>query len=175
MARALDLARLLDGAIRPVEAAAAYEAAIARENPEVDAFLDLAVLYFECCDGGYADYHRLSAEFVSFAWGRCMSVLDEAERRFGIHPEVIFWRNYFAIFLRGSRAFVPLCEGLVSDGRSLVPALHLFVESGGRQWRREAHELLQSVRLGATERQRYIKSVLESHSLLPIGDGERTE
>ncbi len=54
-----ELAISFDAQARPLEAAWAYEIAINALNAELELFLNLAVLYFECIDVGYAAHHHL--------------------------------------------------------------------------------------------------------------------
>lgn len=157
-----DLALNLDAQIRPVEAAWAYEVAITEPNADVELFLNLAVLYFQCADLGYAAHHHLSEEFVSGAWDRAFEILEKAEERFGSHTELEFWRLYFPFIYSGDEPITDACEELASRNDSLVPYLYLFTASARKQHLEEAQELLKIVSDGATERKRYIRSVLGS-------------
>ena len=57
---AKEKALALDAQDLPLEAAQAYEEAIAASDADVETFINLAVLYFVCVDGGYAPHHHLS-------------------------------------------------------------------------------------------------------------------
>ena len=156
-----ELALEVDAREQPVEAAWAYEIAIHSTEARVDVFLNLALLYFQCVDYGYQVRHQLREEFVSGCWARSFQVLHMAERLFGNQTEVHFLRAYFSSIYSGEKGIEDLCERLAKRNDSLLPAAHLFL-AGKTQHREAAQELLQSVKDGSTERQRYIKSVIEA-------------
>lgn len=150
---------------RPVQASRMYEVAIAGGGADTSTYIDAAVLYFVCQDPGYASGHRLVPVFVEAAWRRMFEILDDAEHRFGEHPEVAFWRRYFRYILMGEDEFCDYCEELLRDNRSLVPCFFLvgsFCNRCDEPIYQKALELYESVRAGRTARERYIKSVLET-------------
>lgn len=155
-------ARVFEAKDQPVEAAQAYEDLIASAQANLDTYLNLAVLYFECMDFGYLAHHKLSDSFIKLAWERRTELLKDAERRFGWHPEIEFWRRYFSYIYGGEAPFFDACERFVKTGETLVPYLHLVCAPAGERYRQQAEELLKSVRAGRTVKERYIKSVVES-------------
>ena len=155
-----ELAAFFDAHARPVEAAWAYEIAIQNEDSDPDPFLDLAVLYFECVDFGFAAEHKLSEPFVTGAWQRMLEVLDEPEERFGKHTEVQFWRLYFGLIYFGEKVPESEFKLLAERGDSLVPYFHLFVSSGRKKYVAKARQLLALVANESTQRKRYISSLL---------------
>lgn len=156
-----ELAQRFDAQARPLEAAWAYEIAATEPGADLQTFLDLAVLYFECADLGYAAHHRLSEEFVAGAWDRAFDILNKAEERFGSHTEIEFWRLYFSFIYSDDKEIEAACGKLARRNDSLVPYLYLFSSSGKKQYLEEARQLLESVKDGSTERKRYIRSILE--------------
>jgi hypothetical protein len=157
----LEKAILQDSKITPEPAALAYEEAI-QDGAGIDAFLNLAVLYFVCNDGGYAAHHYLSVEFLEVAWKRGFEVLHEAESRFGKQGEIEFWRIYFNFILLGGALEVEQCQLIAERDSILVPYFHLFSQQKGDRFLSQALDLLNMVRVGQTEKQRYIKSVIEA-------------
>lgn len=153
-------ALVFDAEERPVQAADAYEQAIAAADVSLEAYLNLAVLYFECLDFGYVSYHRLGDDFVARAARRMTEVLDEAQTRFGQNSEIEFWRRYFRYVHAGAEPFVDACRTIAASGTSLVPYFYLFAATDGQLYRQEAGRLFESVALGKTARERHIKSVL---------------
>lgn len=162
----LMLAREFDSQDQPIEAAQAYEAVIASSQADLTVYLDLAVLYFVCNDGGYAAHHHLSQSFLTMAWDRMFSVLGEAESRFEMDGAIAFWRRYFKRILLGEDFPFNECSELASSSKFLDPHLFLYTSARDRavreQQRAKAEELLASVRAGQTARERYIRSVLEA-------------
>lgn len=154
-------AATFDAADRPVEAARAYEMAITEAGADLDTFLNLAVLYFQCTDHGYLSHHRLSNDFIAHSWERANQLLLEAAARFGAHPEIEFWRKYFAFVVLGAEPFFEECEALVRSGISLVPYFYLFTSPNGERHRQQAQRLFESVAAGRTAKERYIRGILE--------------
>lgn len=149
---------------QPIEAAQAYETVIASGEAELDTYLNLAVLYFVCTDGGYATAWSLPTNFINVAGNRMFALLNEAEQRFGMQAEIEFWKKYFAFISLGEEPFDDACTALVECGTSLVPFFYLFAFTGpeGKQYRLQAEQLLLTVSAELTEKERYIKSVLEA-------------
>ena len=154
-------AEAFDAREMPVEAADAYERAVAASEADIEVYLDLIVLYLVCQDFGYLSHHRLTNEFIDRASSRIPELLTEAARRFGPHNEIEFW-HYYASYFHGTEPQFQKCLELARRGPSLVPYFHLFALPDGEGYSREAQEVLHSVAGGKTERERYIKSVLES-------------
>ena len=157
-----DEAAYFDRHDMPVDAARAYESALNDAGASLELYLSLAVLYFQCVDGGYLAHHQLPVEFVDQAWRRANEVLTEAEHRFGGDAEIEFWRHYFRFIVLGAAPFYRVCEELARTSSSLTPYLHLLSSADGEEYREKAEQLLKEVEDGATVRKRYIKSVLES-------------
>jgi hypothetical protein len=160
MARAKEKALMLDAQDLPLDAAQAYEEAVAASDADFETFMNLAVLYFVCTDGGYAAHHNLSPEFVNDAWDRAYELLDEAESRFGTQAEIAFWRHYFRFVGLGEAPFIKTCQHLLASGDSLVPSFYLFTSPGGEPYRAQALKLLELIKAGTTAKQRYIRSIL---------------
>ncbi len=156
-----ELALAFDAQESPVEAAWAYEISICAADADLDLYLNLAVLYFECMDFGYAAHHHLSENFVSGAWDRAFQVLARAEERYGRHAEIEFWRMYIPYIYGGGEPIDDACKDLARREESLVPYMYLFTSSGKKKYAEQAQELLNLVKDGITERERYIKSILE--------------
>ncbi len=155
-------AEILDANEKPVEAAAAYEAAIVSGDATLETYLNVAVLYWVATDSGYFSYHHLPDEFVIRAGRRAKDLLSKAELKFGCHNEIDFWRYYFDYVSLGHAARIDYCVDLATRGPSLVPYFHLFELTGDRKYRSEAQALLASIEPPRTERARYVQSVLRS-------------
>lgn len=155
-----ELALTFDARMSPVEAVWAYEVAINDPDVEIEMYLNLAVLYFECVDFGYAAHHRLSEDLVSGAWDRAFQILAEAKERFGNQTELEFWQLYFSFIYAEGEPIDMACKELAQKGDSLVPYMYLFTSSGKKRWLEEVKKLLELVEDGTTERKRYIKSVI---------------
>lgn len=155
-------ARELDARGTPVEAAAAYEEALAREEADLDAYLDLAVLYWVATDFGFAATEHLDDSFVELAGRRAFKLLDAAERRFGPQDELDFWRYYFGFITLGEPPDAERCRRLMARGSTKLPVFHLAGLGASEGFEAELAELASWAADGTTERKRYVRSVLES-------------
>lgn len=155
-------AAALDAAEKPVEAARAYEDVLSKGDRNVETYLNLAVLYFQCTDFGYMSHHGLSEEFCQKASKRARELLDEAEDRFGSQNELSFWRYYFDYAELGEPADPSRVEELLQEGPSRVPVFHLLMLQGEGPYIAEGEALLREMSPPQTERERYVVSVLRS-------------
>lgn len=160
----LAIARRLDSEDRPVEAADAYEEALrcSEEGVSMDTYVDLAVLYFVCNDGGYAAHHHLPRSFLERAWNRMFQLPAAAEMKFGKNPELAFWPRYFEYFWLNGEPFTEECIAMVADGRTLVPYFYLYAFTDTEDVTAHTIELRRQVELGQTAKARYIRSVLDA-------------
>lgn len=160
----LEMAIALDVAEQFERAAVLYETVIAKESAPVEAFLNLAVLYWECTDFGIMAGYHLPVEFVKMAHIRHGDLLVEAKERFPQVPEVIFWQRYILDFrAMGNDFSVDDATDLATQPNStLVPYFYIYLASEGAvEYREPAHQLLQSAQSLRTTKNRYIISMLE--------------
>jgi hypothetical protein len=144
------------------EAAAAYEG-ILRSNPnELEATLNLMVLYWQATDFGISAIAQLPPEFVAFAGRRLRELLDLVPKQFPSRPEVVFWTKYIAWADLGVPFQPEECRDLLRDHpQYLEPALVLFSRSGGDEAESEAMQLLERCATERTARCRYMVSVIK--------------
>ena len=153
-----ELARTFDQQDKPLEAAWAYELAIANTtNPDV--FINLVVLYFMACDPGYAAVHHLDPLFVDVSYDRAVEVLKSGEARLGRNAELEFWSLFMRDRVLGEQVSRERYLRLAFDGGTSLPYLALFAASDGKEFKREVYELFSGTRLGRTARERYIRSL----------------
>ena len=143
------------------EAAALYVALLATNAAPLEAYINLAVLYWQCIDYGFLSFHHLSDAFLESAYYE--PVLDEAEKRFGFQPEIAFWRLYCERMYGGIGPFVEQCLDLVkAPGCTLVPYFYLFVMAKGQEYHAEVRCLLGECKQCPTTKNRYIISMIGS-------------
>jgi hypothetical protein len=90
----LDLALDFDRKELPRESAWAYELALQHPEATLATCLNLIAIYFACNDAGFLAAHHLHDGFVAAAYERAHILLDQAEDRFGRHPEIEAWRHH---------------------------------------------------------------------------------
>lgn len=143
-------------------AAAGYEEALAGGKASLEVLLNLAVLYWQATDTGMAAAKKLSPEFLAVADRRSPELLSEAHRRFPTSTESRFWRRYIAWADLGEPFGSDECRELLQeDPAVLVPAMHLFAVSQGKEAEAEALELLRRCQEEGTTRTRYVASVIQ--------------
>ena len=143
-------------------AAEAYEKVIKGDGP-IDAYINLAFLYWQSTEYGFNAVHHLPLDFIQLAAERYPKVLKQAETRFPGFPEIEFWKLYFDYVSLGTEEFTEECERLVvQQNGSFVLFFYLYSMSGGRCFIDEAMELLKSCRSLPTTKNRYIVSVIEA-------------
>lgn len=143
-------------------AAAGYEEVLTGGEASLEVLLNLAVLYWQATDTGMAAAKKLSPDFLATAGRRFPELLAEAERRFPTSTEPRFWRRYIAWADLGEPFGGDECWELLREGpAALVPAVHLFAVSQGKEAEAEALELLRRCQEDGTTRARYVASVIQ--------------
>ncbi|HEY3285078.1 MAG TPA: hypothetical protein VGN26_22625 [Armatimonadota bacterium] len=141
------------------DAAHLYEQALHDEDAPLDAYLNLAALYWACIDPGCSRGRSLFTKAAE----RYDAVLCEAETKYGYVPEIGFWRLYFAFTILGEPPFEEECKVLVTEpGRTLVPYFYIYGTSHGKQYVQQAIRLLADCKASPTTKNRYIISVIEA-------------
>lgn len=142
-------------------AAAAYERALAADQPSLELLLNLAILYWQATDAGLASAKRLSVDFMATAGRRVPELLAEAERRFPVSAEPRFWKRYIDWADLGEPFDPEECRDLIrQDPASHTPAMYLFMSTQGGEAEAEALELLRKSEEERTTRARYVASVI---------------
>lgn len=143
-------------------AAAAYEEALATGERSLSAFLNLAILYWQATDFGISANNKLEQRLITHAGARFPILLAEAQRAFPQSAEPEFWRRYIRWADLGEEFPVDACRELLQrDPTTLVPAMHQFSLTQGREGHDQALELLRQAREDGTARGRYVTSVVE--------------
>jgi hypothetical protein len=158
-----EAARQAEAADRIEEAARQYEDGLSLNPDDIEARVDLAVLYWQATDYGVSSSRGLPKPFVAAAGKRYLELLQQGLGRFPANPVLRFWSAYTEWTDLGRR-FDP------SESRKLratypdylEPAMYLYAVSRGTECERDAHELLSRYRNTKTYRARYVVSVIES-------------
>lgn len=142
-------------------AATGYEEVLADGERSLEVLLNLAVLYWQATDIGLASAKKLRPDFIATAGRRLPELLDEARRRFPENTEAHFWQRYIAWADLGEPFGSEECRKLLQqDPATLVPAMHLFASSQGKEARAEVSQLLRWCEDDGTARARYVASVI---------------
>jgi hypothetical protein len=153
-----DASRALDADGHLVEAAWAYELAVAEEPDATDIRLDLAALYVVANDPGAAAAHHLPQPFVNVAYGRCAAVLEEGLRRDGAHPELLAWLLHLKERVVGEAIPPGTLENLARDERAEFARLLIYVSSSRTLEHASADQTFRRAAARRTERERYCLS-----------------
>ena len=136
-----------------------YEQALKVPDAQVEAYINLICLYWQCVDFGFASYHKLSDSFDQ-VWDKCFALLSEAEQLFPRHGELLFWRHYI-VWAELNEAFhYEECLALAQmPNASLVPYFRIY-SPPNPEYEAQARELLRICEAQPTAKNRYIISVL---------------
>jgi hypothetical protein len=141
------------------EAAAGYEALLLSDPADLEATVNLAVLYWQAGHAGSAP--GLSCEFLSYARRRLHELLESASHRFADSAQLRFWSKYIGATDSG-KPFEPTeCRQLMRECPDyLEPAFVVFSNSGGEEAEPEAMRLLADYSEQPTARRRYVTSII---------------
>jgi hypothetical protein len=143
------------------QAAAAYETHLAESPADLEATLNLAVLYWQAAHFGVSSFHGTSPEFLAHAGKRLGEVLEHASQRFADGAEVRFWRRYIARAEIGKPLEATECRQLLRERPDyLEPAFVVFSSSAGQEAEPQAMRLLAGCAEEPTARGRHVISVI---------------
>lgn len=155
-------ALVIDQSGRIQDAATAYESVLESNPADIEATLNLTVLYWQATDYGLSATAQLQPEFVAHAGKRLRELLESAKQCFTDRPEVVFWTKYIAWADLGESFEPAECRELLRNHPEyLEPAIVLFSMSRGTEAEAEAMQLLQRCSVEGTLRCRYVVSVIE--------------
>lgn len=138
-------------------AAASYEAALLSDPSDVEATVNLAVLYWR------AERSGLPYEFREHARERLRELLETANSRFAGRAELRFWRSHIAAAEAGQPLSPQECRRLLDERPDyLEPAFVVFETSAGEEAEPEAMRLLADYSEQRTARGRYVTSVIHT-------------
>jgi hypothetical protein len=159
MARAYALTADENGRFQ--EAATAYEASLLADPTDLEATVNLVVLYWQAADHTAWGFPPMPGEFRAQAARRLAEILDCASERFPHSAELGFWKSYIATAQIG-RPFEPSeCRRLLREyPYYLEPAFVVFEDSEGTEAEAEAMRLLADYSEQPTARGRYITSII---------------
>jgi hypothetical protein len=143
------------------QAATAYETHLASSPGDLEAILNLAILYWQATEAGACVGGGPSTEFVSGARNRVSELLEDASQRFAARAEVRFWRRYISSIRLGEPLGVAECRELLRERPDyLEPAFVVFSNSSGQEAEPEAMRLLARCADEPTARSRHVISVI---------------
>jgi hypothetical protein len=150
-----------------IEAASdAYEFILKNPDAKLDAYINLACLYWEVTDYGFHSAKGLPLAFVHKAGEQMYAVLNMAEQAFGKDPEIEFWRMYFNFTSLGDEPFPKIALEIAQKKEGfLVPYFHIYTQTKDEIYLPQVNQLLKIARQTLTTKNRYIVSILEANKL----------
>jgi hypothetical protein len=144
-------------------AAAGYEAALLSNPADLEATVNLAVLYWQAAADGSCAPALMPAEFRSHAGRRLPELLESASHRFAGSAEITFWKKYIAAAASGEPLEPTECRQLMRERPGyLEPAFVVFAMSAGEDAEPEAMRLLADCSEQPTTRARYVTSIINA-------------
>jgi hypothetical protein len=145
------------------DAAHAYEGFLTEDPLNLEAFLNLLVLYWQVTDYGFNSGHKLDLAFVHRSGQRLPEMLAFGLKEFGLRPEFTFWSNYIRWVDLGEEPDPEACRrSLREHPHYLEPAMYVFLVTEGEEAEAEALLLMEILRAKKTVRASYVLSVVES-------------
>jgi hypothetical protein len=143
------------------QAAATYETYLATCPADLDATLNLAVLYWEVAQSGIRPVAGISADFVAGARKRLGELLDCAGEHFADSAELRFWSRHMCRSELGETPESSECRQLLRERPDyLEPACVVFSTSGGEDAEPEAMRLLAACAEQPTARSRHVITII---------------
>jgi hypothetical protein len=144
------------------QAALGYEAHLESSPADLEATLNLAVLYWQAARFGLSSSHGISPAFLASAGKRLGELLDGAATHpFADRAEVRFWRQYIARTKRREPLEAAACRQMLRERPDyLEPAFVVFSDSSGREAEPEAMRLLVGCAEQPTARSRHVISLI---------------
>jgi hypothetical protein len=145
------------------EAAAGYEASLLADPGDLEATVNLAVLYWRAIGRGCCSSVPLRGEFPQHARARLHELLDSASEQFAGRAEIRFWKKYIAAADCGGSLGHSECRQLLLEHPNyLEPAFVVFSSSAGVEAEPEAMRLLVDYAQRPTARGRYVTSIINA-------------
>jgi tetratricopeptide (TPR) repeat protein len=162
------------------EAAASYEAALLADPADLEATVNLAVLYWQAAGRSRAASGSLPQEFLKHAQKRLQELLGSATdraasegipsgetpsggERFAERAELRFWKKYITAADAGEPLQPSECRQLMQERPDyLEPAFVVFSDSSGQEAEPEAMRLLVDCSEQPTARGRYVTSIINA-------------
>jgi tetratricopeptide (TPR) repeat protein len=145
------------------EAAASYEASLQSDPTDLEATVNLAVLYWRAARYGGAAPGPIPREFPRHARKRLHELLELADERFADRAQMRFWRKYIAAAEAGEPLAPTECRQLMREHPDyLEPAFVVFSDSAGEEAEPEAMRLLVGCCEQPTARGRYVTSIINA-------------
>jgi hypothetical protein len=145
------------------QAADGYETALLSDPADLEATVNLVVLYWQAAGGASCASGRVSAEFREHAGRRLPELLAAASQRFAGSAEVRFWQKYIAAAGSGEPLEPTECRQLLRERPDyLEPAFVVFAMSAGAEAEPEAMRLLADYSEQPTTRARYVTSIINA-------------
>jgi hypothetical protein len=145
------------------EAAASYEAALLSDPTDLEATVNLAVLYWQVTGRGRAVPSSLPQAFLTHARERLQELLESASGRFADRAELRFWKKYINAADTGAPLEPGECRQLMQEHPDyLEPAFVVFSDSAGEEAEPEAMRLLVDYSERPTARGRYVTSIIDA-------------
>lgn len=161
MTRAYALTADENGRFR--EAAAGYETALLFNPGDLEATVNLVVLYWRVAGFQGRVPGSLPADFPIHARRRLCELLESASHRFANSAQIRFWTRYIAAADCGEPIESTECRELMRECPDYIePAFVVFSDSDGSEAEPEAMRLLADCSEQPTTRGRYVTSIINA-------------
>jgi tetratricopeptide (TPR) repeat protein len=149
---------------KPIEAIKLYEQLIQLGEADCNIYINLAIIYFECFDLGYAEYHKIPEDIRICSLDRALELLELSKEDNTGYSEKVFWVKFIKSLYFGDDEVIDFCqESIKHEINYLLPYFYLFAFKHCEQYKSKAYDLYKKIRSGETEKERYIRSILQDY------------
>lgn len=143
-----------------IKASELYERSIEIENFS-DAYINLAVLYFQFTDVGINATSHLPLKFIKKSFSRYEEVINEGINKFPNNSEMKFWKKYFNYRAIGdSLSAGEVLDIMKEDESNVIPYFFLYLTEPEKYKNQKAVLINQCHQL-LTSKNKWILSIIE--------------
>jgi tetratricopeptide (TPR) repeat protein len=146
-----------------LEAVNLYEKSIAKNENSIDAYLNLAFIYWESnSQFVFSNGVEIAPSFSKININKYIEILDLGLIKFKNNREILFWKKYFRFASIGEEFSKKECEFFLKiPGESKIPYFFLYLFDSVRYFD-ERNEILAICKEMPTAKNNWIKSIIEN-------------
>lgn len=139
-----------------------YQESINKNELKVDAYINLAFLFWNFHDFGFSTYYKISEKLAEFGFKEYSTILKLGIKTFPNNVELQFWEKYFSHILFDDEFTHKECLDLMKkhSDKSIVPYFFLYLFNKNK-YKEQRSRLLKITEELPTAKNLYIKSLIE--------------
>lgn len=141
-----------------------YQKSVDENELNVDAYLNLAFLYWNFQDFGFFTYYNISERLREIGYIKYNEIIENGINQFPNNVELKFWKKYFQHIFFGEEFSEKECKKLIErygEDEYIIPYFYLYLFDK-KKYEVEKNKLLHECAKQPTAKNIYIMSILES-------------